>query len=74
MEKNLVKKDITHQDYADCLFEERRFMHTIQNIQSFTHQLYIIQPNKVSLSHYEDKQYLLDDKVSSLPYGYFSLL
>ena len=30
--------------------------------------------NNVSLSPYDDKQYLLDDKVSSLPKGNFSLL
>ena len=26
--KNVPKKDINHQDYVDCLFEEKKFMHT----------------------------------------------
>ena len=29
VKKNVVKKDISHQDYVDCLFEERKFMRTI---------------------------------------------
>ena len=36
---NVVKKYISHQDYVDCLFEERRFMHTMQTIRSFKHQI-----------------------------------
>ena len=30
---NVVKKDIGYQDYVDCLFEEIKFMNTIQSIQ-----------------------------------------
>ena len=74
VKKNVVKKDISHQDYVDCLFEERKFMHTMQTIRSFKHQLYTINLNKVSLSHYGDKRFLLDDGVSSLPQRHFSLL
>ena len=59
--KNVVKKDICHQDYVDCLFEERKFMHTMQTIRSFKHQLYTMKQNKISLSPYDDKRYLIDD-------------
>ena len=73
-EKKVVKKDISHQDYVDFLFEERKFMQTMQSIGSFKHQLYTIKQNKVSFSPYDDKRYVLDDGVSSLPDGHFSLL
>ena len=74
VKKKIVKKDIGHQDYVYCLFEGRKFMHTIQTIRSFKHQLYTIKQNKVSLSPYDDKRYLMDDRFSSLPYGHFSLV
>ena len=74
VKKNIVKRDISHQDYADCLFEERKFMHTMQSIRSFKHQHYTIRQNKVSLSPYNNKRYLLGDEVSSLPYEHFNLL
>ena len=74
VKKKVVKKQISHQDYVDCLFEERKFMHTKQTIRSFKLQLYTIKQNKVSLSPCDDKRYLLDDGVNSLPYGHFRLL
>ena len=74
VKKHVVKKYISHQEYVDCLFEQRKFMHTMQTTRSFKHQLYTIKQNKVSLSPYDDKRYSLDDGVSSLPYGHFSLL
>ena len=37
VKKNVVKKDISHQGYADCIFEERKFMQTMQTIRSFKH-------------------------------------
>ena len=61
-------------DYVDFLFEERKFMHTMQTIRSFKHQLYTIKQNKVSFNPYDDKQYLMDDGVNSLRYSHFSLL
>ena len=74
VKKNVAKKDISHEDYVDCLFEERKFIHTLQTIRSFKHQLCTIKQNKVSLTPYDDKRYLMDDGVSSPPYGHFSLL
>ena len=38
VKKNIVKKYISHQDYVDCLFEERKLMYAIQTIRSFKHQ------------------------------------
>ena len=33
VKKNVVKKDISHQDYIDCLFEEKKCMHAVQFIR-----------------------------------------
>ena len=32
VKKNVVKKDISHKEYVDFLFEERKFIHTMQSI------------------------------------------
>ena len=46
----------------------------MQALLFFMHQLYTIKQNKVSLSSYNDKEYLMDDGVSSLPYDGYNLL
>ena len=74
VKRNVLKKYISHLDYEDCLFEERKFIHTMQSILSFKHLLHTIKQNKVSLSPYDHKQYLLHYGVNSLPYGHFTLL
>ena len=51
--KNVVKKNFSHQDYIDCLLEERKCLHTMQTIRSFKHQLYNIKQNKLSFSPYD---------------------
>ena len=61
VKKKVIKKGMSHQNYVDCLLEERKFMHTKQTMRSFKHQLYTIKQNKVSLSPYDDKRYLMDD-------------
>ena len=70
VKKKVVKKEISHQDFVDCLFDEGKFMHTMQTKQSFKHQLYTIKQNKVFLSPYDDRRYLMNNGVSSLPYGH----
>ena len=47
MKKTKVKKNISHQEYVDCLFEERKFMHAMQTLRSFKHQLYTIKHNSL---------------------------
>ena len=37
-----VKKNVSHQDHVDCLFEERKFMHVMQTTKSFKHKLFTI--------------------------------
>ena len=42
-------------------------------IRSEKHKLYTVTQNKTSLSAYDDKRYILDDGISTLPYGHYSL-
>ena len=74
LKKTVIKKDISHHEYVDCLFEEKKFTLPRETIRSFKHQLYTIKQNKVSFNPDDDKQYLMNNGVSSLPYGHFSFL
>ena len=73
VKKNVVKKDIKHSHFLDCLFNNQIMRHKMNTIRSDHHQISSYQINKTSLSCYDDKRYILDDGITSLAYGYFSI-
>jgi len=71
VKKNVVKKNIRHQDYLDVLFNNKIMHHQMNTIRSESHQINSYQNNKVSLSPYDDKRHVLDDGITSLAYGHY---
>ena len=45
----------------------------VQRIGSNAHQLYTYDTNKVSLCPFDDKRYVLDDKINTLAYGHYNI-
>lgn len=68
-----LKKKLQFENYKQCLFEDKVFTATFNNIRSFNHQLYSIMETKKALSANDDKRHILNDKVHTLPYGHYSL-
>ena len=69
--KNIIKEDITIDDYRDTLFsstEKRRKKkkkNTMKSIKSYKHII------KWSLSCFDNKIYILEDEITTLAYGCF---
>ena len=64
---------MTHELYKQVLScgESVRLVNT--RIASSKHQLMTVVCNKKSLSGYDDKRYILDDRITTLPYGHQAL-
>ena len=60
IKENAIKKNIKHEDYKDVLFNNKQMHHTMKTIRSKNHQLGSYELNKVSLSCFDDKRYILD--------------
>ena len=73
VKKSVIRKEIKHQHYLDCLFNNQIMKHKMNTIRSDCQQVSSYQINKTSLSCYDDKRYILDDRISSLAYGHFSI-
>ena len=71
--KAVIQKQLSHQNYLDALFKHEKFYHQNKTIQSKDHKLSSVKQNKVSLCSYDDKRYILDNKISTLAYGHYSL-
>ena len=52
--------------YKECLFNTSTRVDSVVGIGSVDHNLYTIQTNKISLSPFDDKRYVLDDKIQTL--------
>ena len=69
VKKNVIEKGISHQDYLDVLSESKVLHHQMKTIRSDCHQISTYQINKISLSPFDDKRYILSDGISSYAYG-----
>ena len=71
IKKSVIKNDVKHEDYKRVLLNEEQIYHKMKTIRSQRHQLGSYEINKVSLSCFDDKRYLLADGISSLAYGHY---
>ena len=54
--------------FKDDLFNEKIIRHKMKRIQSKIHKLGTYEINKISLSCFDDKRYVLDDGIYTLSY------
>ena len=52
--------------FKDVLFKKKIIIHKIKRIQSKKHKLGIYEINKISLSCFDDKRYVLDDGIYTM--------
>ena len=54
--------------FKDVLFNEKIIRHKMKRIQSKKHKLGAYEIDKISLSCFDDKKYVLDDRIYTLSY------
>ena len=70
IKKNIIKNNIKHINYKETLFNNKQMHHKMKTIRSQNHQLGSYEINKVSLSCYDDKRYILEDGIHTYAYGH----
>ena len=68
VKKNVIKSELSLSDFLDTLQKCNTMRHKMRTIRSEYHQISSYQINKVSLSPFDDKRYILDDGISSYAY------
>ena len=71
--RSVAKKHIHFNDYKNTLFSGASMRHEVTRIVSKKHEMYTIKQNKISLSAYDDKRYILDDGITTLAYGHYKI-
>ena len=73
IKKSVVRKDISHEDYKECLFSKKTQMRKMNVIRSHGHEIFSETVNKIALSANDDKRIILEDKISTLSYGHYKI-
>ena len=73
IKKNVIENNIRHKAYKDTLFNERQMRHKMNTIRSKMHKIGSYKINKISLSCFDDKQYIHDNGTSSYAYGHYKI-
>ena len=63
-----VNKNLGHNEYVDVLFNKKVIRHKMKRIQSVLHEIGTYNINKISLSCFDDKRYVLSDGINTLAY------
>ena len=66
-----IKKSLHHDNFLSCLLTKETKRAAMTRIMSSNHQIQVITTNKIALSCFDDKRYILDDGITTLPYGHF---
>ena len=72
--KPVIKKNISHEDYKECLFSEKPQMRKMNVIRSHKHEIFSETVNKIALSANDDKKIILEDKISTLAHGHYKTI
>ncbi|KAF4526571.1 hypothetical protein B566_EDAN009587 [Ephemera danica] len=74
VKSSALRKQITFEDYYNCLFFNKEKYTIYRSIRSFKHQLKTIQQNKLSISGHDDKRHICENKVNTLAHGHYRIL
>ena len=61
---------IGHDEIKDTLINKKIIRHNMSGIKPINHRMYTYESNKISLSVFDDKRYILKDGINSLSYGH----
>ena len=73
VQKCVTKDDITFDDYVHTLNTKISQTNKVTRIMSTKHNISLVSQNKISLSCYDDKRYILDDGITTLAYGHYKI-
>ena len=71
VKRSVIRQRLRHDMYVDCLYNERITKETMNVIRSFNHQLFSLKCSKIALSPFDDKRFVLPDKVNTRAHGHF---
>ena len=73
IKRNVVENKITFENYESALFDNKIYKYTQNTIRSKLHRVYSVKEKKDSLNPYDEKRYILADKINTMAWGHVSI-
>lgn len=67
---NVVAGGLSIEDYKTCITNKMKILEIQYLIQSKNHEIFTFEQRKIVLSSDDDKRIVLEDKISTVPYGW----
>ena len=74
LQKTVLKKFVHHNHYKNVLLYNNLYSFKMRKIQSKLHEIETIELNKLIFTPIDDKRYILEDGITSIPFGYTNIL
>lgn len=71
VQRTVVKKDLRHELYKQCLDEHEQMKHKQIVIRSYGHQMGVYEQNKTSLSPLDTKKWIAADGITTRAFGHY---
>ena len=73
VQKCVVKKNISFDIYKSSIYEGKTYFAETVSLHSHLHEIRTVAMQKKATGPYDDKRYILEDGISSYPYGHYNI-
>jgi hypothetical protein len=73
VKRKYVSKNVKHEMFLDVLFKQQLTRASFHTIRSFNHELFTIKQDKLALSSFDDKRYVLENGCDTLAHGHYRI-
>ena len=71
VQRSTLTNQIDFDDYKSCLINENINSKTVTRLGSKNHNISLSKQKKIALSPFDDKRFLLNDKITSFAFGHY---
>ena len=73
LNKTVLINNVDHMHYKNVIQNSKNYLCQMRRIQSENHQLRTLELNKLIFTSFDDKRYICEDGITTIPYGHFRL-
>ena len=73
LKKSVLKKNVKHENYRKVIDESVCYLSKMNRIQSKEHKLQTVELKKLIFTNFDDKRYILNDGITTLPFGHYQI-